>query len=138
MPKVQYDTIEPNVADIDVQADQVEVTWKCPVSGKVVGNSVARMKNDAGAASNITKQVASSAVLNVVGSLLPQAMRLFGPLGGQVAATALNETGNVVRGQVTKTRYSAQAEHAAIVEAFEQVREKLFVWNDDRELYVAK
>ncbi len=138
MAKILYDTIEPNVADVDVQGAQVEVTWKCPVSGKVVGKSVATMQSGGTAATEVKNRVASSAVMSVVASLMPQAMRMFGPVGGQVAATAIRETGNVIRNEATKKRYSVQSEHEAIVAAFETVKDDLFVWNEDRELYVAK
>jgi hypothetical protein len=37
MDPVGYDMILANVAKVDVNGAQVQVTWKCPVTGKVVG-----------------------------------------------------------------------------------------------------
>ena len=50
MRAVSYDQIEPNIAEVDSEGNRVKVTWKCPVSGAVVGNSVGYMKADAFAA----------------------------------------------------------------------------------------
>ena len=43
MPPLNYDTIEPNLAEVDVAGAVVRVKWKCPLSGKIVASSEGKM-----------------------------------------------------------------------------------------------
>jgi len=136
MPRITFDMIEPNVAETDVDGANVAVTWKCPVSGKIVGKSAAPMQ----AATSTTRNISRAAQRTLIESAFQGVVRFigatFGGLAGQVAGSAASPATAGAVQQVNRPAYTQASQNAAALAAFEQVNDK-FRWDEDRELYVA-
>ena len=132
--KVTYDQIEPNIAEVDAQGDRVVVTWKCPVSGAVVGESEARMDADQ-MASAVKSGVSKAVVFEGMAALVQAIGRQFGIVGQKVAGAALMPMSAGVVQSVGAPRYSEAARRKAVALAFLTIQPK-FEWDEDRGLYV--
>lgn len=138
MNPVGYDTILANVAKVDVNGAQVDVTWKCPVTGKVVGQSNASMSADP----SVTGRVLASVKRSVASELVYGAARfvasLLGGAAGRVVSNAAYTAAGDINSRVTAgVDYSEASRQAAIVAAFEQVRPS-FDWDEQRRQFVAR
>ena len=138
MPQqVTYDLIESNIAELDGQGDRVEVTWKCPLSGKIVDSSTATMKGGGDPMANEVKSVVSR-------TLIAEAIRVVtetiahsvGGLTGRVAQAAAYPTQQGLSTKAMAPKYTEAMRRKAIVEAFKEVQAK-FRWDEDRGQYVA-
>ena len=69
MPHVNYDNIEPNIAEVDIEGATVNVKWKCPVSGRVVGESSAGMSPVATTAKKATNAAKKALLFEALGAL---------------------------------------------------------------------
>jgi hypothetical protein len=136
MQKTTFDMIEPNVAETEVDGGNVVVTWKCPVSGKIVGKSEAPMQ----AAASTTREISRAAQRTLMDAAIQGFVRFigqtFGGLAGQVAQSTSNPARAGAYQQIGRPAYNKAAENAAVLAAFEQARDK-FRWDEDRELFVA-
>jgi hypothetical protein len=138
MPQqVTYDLIEPNIAELDVQGERVDVTWKCPVTGKIVDTSTAMMKAGGDPMAGEVKAVVSR-------TLIAEAIRFVsetiahsvGGVAGRVAQQAAVPTQMGLSSKAIAPKYTEAMRQKAIVEAFKQVKEK-FNWDEDRGQFVA-
>ena len=136
MPKVTYDLIEPNIADLDVQGNQVRVTWKCPVTGKVVAESGSSMRASVSTSSAIQQSVMRTIVNQILGVFVSSATSLGG-FSGKVARAVSVPAQTGALSAVAKPKYTEANRQTAVVEAFGQV-ESQFKWDDDRDMYVGK
>jgi hypothetical protein len=133
--KVTYDQIEPNIAEVDVQGERVTVTWKCPVSGKVVGESIAQMESDQ-VASAVKSGVARAVVFEGMSAIVQAIGQRFGMFGSKVASAAMAPMSGGVIQSVGAPRFTEAARRKAVVVAFVPVEAK-FEWDEDRGLFVA-
>ena len=136
MPNVNYDNIEPNIAEVDVDGATVSVKWKCPVSGRVVCESSAAMTPIASTSKKATSMAKKALLYEGLAALNRFISHTFGGVAGKMATSAsvaLRQGGEQTIGRPT---YNTASEHAAVVNAFRQV-EKKFKWDEDRELFVA-
>lgn len=136
MSNVNYDNIEPNIAEVDVNGANVSVKWKCPVSGKVVCESSAAMTPAASTTKKATNMAKKALLYEALGALNRFISKTFGGTAGKMAASAsvaLRQGGEKAIGTPT---FTTATEHAAVVNAFRQV-EKRFKWDEDRELFVS-
>lgn len=136
MPKVTYDLVESNIADLDVQGNQVRVTWKCPVTGKVVGESGATMRASSSTAKAIQQSVARVVIAETIGAVVRAVSQSLGGISGKIAQSAAMPAQGGALNAVTAPRYTEASRQQAVVEAFGTV-ESRFRWDEDRGMYVA-
>jgi hypothetical protein len=136
MIKTTFDMIEPNVAETEVNGANVVVTWKCPVSGKIVGKSEAQMQAGSSTARNISQAAQRSLLEAAIQASVRFISQTFGGLAGQVAGSAAYPAKAGAMGQIARPVYSKASENAAALAAFDQVKDK-FRWDENRELFVA-
>jgi hypothetical protein len=135
MQPVTYDLIEPNVAELDAVGDRVNVVWKCPVSGSVVGESYGVMKSNQ-TADAVKAAVTKSIVGSVLQSILDSIGSTIGGMTGKVARAAAIPTAQGVIRSATAPKYTEAMRRKAVVEAFKAVESK-FHWDEDRGMFVA-
>ena len=136
MPALNYDAIEPNIAEVDINGPTVEVTWKCPVSGKVIGSSEAVMQPSISASNQVKTSVKRTVVNEVIQFLNNTVVSMIGGSAGRVARAATSAARTGIDRKVSKPKFDEETEHAAVVVAFRKVMDR-FDWDEDRELYVA-
>ena len=136
MPNVDYDTIEPNIAEVDVAGANVSVKWKCPVSGRVVCESNAAMKPTASTTANASRSVKRTVLNEMIMGFNKFIKSMFGSSAGKVSAAATAALRQGAEKQISKPTFNTATEHEAVVNAFRQV-EKKFKWDEDRELFIA-
>jgi hypothetical protein len=136
MGKITYDMIEPNVAETEVNGANVAVTWKCPVSGKIVGKTEAQMQATTSATRSISQAAQRTLLESAVQGFVSFISRTFGGLAGQVAGSAAMPAKASAFQQVGRPVYTKASENQAAVTAFELVKDK-FRWDENRELFVA-
>ncbi len=136
MLKTTFDMIEPNVAETEVDGANVIVTWKCPVSGKIVGKSEAPMQAATSTTRNVAQATQRSLLDAGVQAFVALFSRTFGGLAGQVASSAAYPAKAGAMAQVGRPAYTKSSQNAAALEAFDQVKDK-FRWDEDRELFVS-
>jgi len=136
MPTTTFDMIEPNVAETEVNGQNVLVTWKCPVSGKIVGKSEAPMQAETSTTRNISQAAQRTLLDASLAAIVGFIGRTFGGLAGQVAGSAAYPAKAGAMGQIARPAYTKASENAAALAAFDQVKDK-FQWDENRELFVA-
>jgi hypothetical protein len=136
MMKTTFDMIEPNVAETEVNGQNVLVTWKCPVSGKIVGKSEGQMEAATSTARNMSQAAQRTLLNSALQALVEFIGRTFGGLAGQVAGSASYSAKAGAMGQIARPAYTKASENAATLAAFDQVKDK-FRWDENRELFVA-
>jgi hypothetical protein len=135
---VSYDAIEPNVAQVEVNGSQVQVVWKCPATGRTVGQSTAYMSADSSLSGRVTANVKRSIVSEITYGAARFISGLLGGTAGRVLGNAAyTAAGDVDNRATSGVDYSEATRQAAIVAAFEQVQTS-FVWDDRRKQFVAK
>src|SRR5262245_36392920 len=138
MDPVGYAAIEPNIARVETDGAQVQVFWKCPMTGREIGQSSGTMAADA----SLSNRVQASVKRSIASEIIYGAARIVaGVLGGaagrvvsQAAYTAANDINQRVTANVDYTDASRQA---AVVTAFDAVKDS-FVWDNHRQQFVAK
>ena len=138
MDPVGYDTILANVAKVDVNDAQVQVTWKCPVTGQVVGESTATMSADPSVTGRVFASVKRSVASEVVYGAARIVANLLGGVAGRVVSNAAYTAAGDINSRVTAgVDYTEDSRRAAIVTAFETMKPS-FVWNEQRRQFVAR
>jgi hypothetical protein len=88
MSSISYDTIAPNIAQVNVSGSQVQVQWKCPRTGRMLGSSTGSMSADP----SVSGRVGASVKKNVASEVIYGAARaisgLFGGAAGRVVSNA--------------------------------------------------
>jgi hypothetical protein len=134
MPPVTYDLIEPNVAELDAVGDRVNVVWKCPVSGSVVGESYGIMQRNQ-TSDAVKAAVTKSIVGSILQSILETVASSVGGMTGKVARAAAIPTAQGVIRAGTAPKYTEAMRRKAVVDAFKAVESK-FHWDEDRGMFV--
>jgi hypothetical protein len=133
-----YETVAANVAQVDVDGGTVRVSWKCPATGRTVGESTASMQPDA----SMTGRVRASVKRNVVSEVIYGAARfLAGRIGG-AAGRVVNDAVYTAASDLNSkasagSEYTEASRRAAIVSAFDTVKEH-FVWDAPTGRYIAR
>jgi hypothetical protein len=137
MKPVSYDQIESNIADVDVEGSRVKVTWKCPVSGEVVGESFGTMQIDQ-TQQVVKRGVARTFQIDFMKHVMGALGSVFGKnaLGLQVTRAVAAPLASGAARSMTKVRFSEGARRQAIAAAFKPMASK-FEWDEDRGQYIA-
>ena len=138
MSSVRYDTIVPNIADVDVDGALVRVSWKCPVTGRAVAESTADMPADPSLAARVQASVQRSIASEIIYGAARLISGLFGGAAGRVLSNATYTAASEINTRVTAgSDYTEASRQAAIVVAFASV-ESSFVWDEQRQKFVAR
>jgi hypothetical protein len=138
MNPVGYDMILANIAKVDVNGAQVEVTWRCPVTERVVGQSTATMSADPSVAGRVLASVKRSVASEVVYGAARFVASLLGGAAGRVVSNAAYTAAGDINSRATAgVDYTEASRQAAIVTAFETVKPS-FVWDEPQRRFVAR
>jgi hypothetical protein len=138
MNPVTYDTIVPNIALVDVNGALVRVSWKCPLTGREVGQSTANMSADPSVAARVQASVKRSIASEIIYGAARLVSGLLGGAAGRVVSNAAYTAAGDINSRVTAgSDYTEASRKAAIVTAFESVRPS-FVWDDPRQRFIAR
>jgi hypothetical protein len=138
MDPIQYDTIAPNIANVDVNGALVRVSWKCPLTGRDVGQSTANMTADPSVAGRVQASVQRSIASEIIYGAARLAAGLLGGAAGRVVSNAAYTAASDINSKVTAgSDYTEASRKAAIVMAFESVKPS-FVWDEQRQKFVAR
>ena len=137
MNPISYDSIAPNIARVSVDGAQVQVSWKCPVTGRAIGTSTAAMTADPSLTSRVGASVKRSIASEVIYGATRLVSSLFGGAAGRVVSNAAYTVAADINASATSgVDYSEASRRAAIVAAFEAVRSS-FAWDEARHQFVA-
>jgi hypothetical protein len=138
MDPVRYDAIVPNIAHVDVNGSLVQVSWKCPVTGREVGQSSATMSADSALAARVQASVKRSIASEIIYGAARLVAGLLGGAAGRVVSNAAYTAASDIDAKVTAgVDYTSASREAAIVTAFESVKAS-FVWDDKEHRFVAR
>jgi hypothetical protein len=138
MDPVRYDAIVPNIAHVDVNGSLVQVSWKCPVTGREVGQSSATMSADSALAARVQASVKRSIASEIIYGAARLVAGLLGGAAGRVVSNAAYTAASEIDAKVTAgVDYTSASREAAIVTAFESVKAS-FVWDDKEHRFVAR
>ena len=137
MTPVVYETIVPNILQVDVNGPTVNVTWRCPVTAREVARSSASMAADASMVNRVQASVKRSIASEVIYGAARIVASLLGGAAGRVVTNAAYTAANDINTRVTSgVDYSEASRQAAVVSAFESVKSS-FVWDDQRQRFIA-
>jgi len=138
MDSVGYEMILANVAKVDVNGNQVQVTWKCPVTGQVVGESTATMTADPSVTGRVFASVKRTVASEVIFGAARFVSDLLGGAAGRVVSNAAYTAAGDINARVTDgVDYTEDSRKAAILAAFETMKPS-FTWNENRRQFVAR
>jgi hypothetical protein len=138
MDTITYDSIAPNVGQVSVDGAQVNITWKCPVSGRVVGTSTGWMSADSSLGSRVGASVKRSIANEVIYGAARLLSSFIGGAAGRVISNATYTAAADINTRATSgVDYTEASRQAAIVVAFDAVKES-FTWDDARRQFVAR
>ena len=138
MDPIRYDAIEPNIGHVSVQGSLVEVSWRCPVSGREVGRSSASMSADPALSARVGASVKRSIVSETIYGAARFVTGLVGGVAGRVVGQAVYTAANDIDARLTAgVDYTNATREAAIVNAFEAVKDS-FAWDEKRKRFVAR
>jgi hypothetical protein len=135
---IAYDAIAANVAQVLVEGAQVQVTWKCPVTGRTVATSTAGMVAD----NSLGNRVGASIKRSLASEVIYGAARLItgfvGGAAGRIISNAVyTAAGDIDARSTAGVDYTQASREAAIVAAFDAVKPQ-FVWDTARNQFVAR
>ena len=138
MDTITYDILLANIAQVDLSGAVVRVQWKCPKTGRAVGQSAANMTAD----SSVTGRVRASVKRSIASEVIYGSARfLSGVLGGTVGRilnNAVYTAANDINTKATSgSDYTEASKRAAIVAAFESVKHE-FVWDELDHRFIAR
>ena len=138
MPPITYNSISANIAETTVDGATVNVSWRCPATGKVVGASSSTMAADdsigARVGANVKRTVASEVIYGAARFL----SGFLGGSAGRVVSNAVYTAAGDINTKATDgVDYTEASRRAAIVAAFESVQAS-FVWDESRRQFVAR
>jgi len=135
---ISYDAIHPNIAEVRVIGASVQVTWKCPETGRRVGESSATMSSDASVGGRVKSSVKRSIVSEISSGAARFLGGLLGGAAGRVARDAAYTAASDLRSKADSAlEYSEASRRAAIISTFSSV-ESLFLWDDRRQRFLAR
>jgi hypothetical protein len=138
MSTVEYERLGPNIGQVRVDGSAVHVSWKCPATGRLVGESTASMLADG----SVTGRVRASVKRSIASEIIYGGARfLSGVLGGAVGRVLNNAVYTAAADINTKATqgvdYTEDSRRAAIVAAFDSVKDS-FVWDESSQRFVAR
>jgi hypothetical protein len=137
MASVDYDTLVANIAQVNVDGPVVRVGWRCPVSGRSMGQSEAAMLAD----SSVTGRVGANVKRSVASEIIYGSARFLAGLLPGAAGRIFNNAVYTAAADIS-TKATAGSDvteasrRAAIVTAFQSVKDQ-FVWDEQRQKFVA-
>lgn len=135
---LRYEHIEPNIAHTDVSGSQVRVTWKCPATGRAMGESSASMGADPSMGARVKANLHRSIVSELVYGAARMASGWLGGAAGRIVSNAVYTAASDVHQRTTAAAdYTEASRRAAIVAAFGAVQPG-FVWDEASGRYVAR
>jgi hypothetical protein len=138
MDPVGYAILEPNIARVETDGAQVQVFWKCPLTGREIGQSSGSMSADASLSNRVQASVKRSIASEIIYGAARIVAGLLGGAAGRVVSQAAYTAANDINQRVTaNVDYTEASRQAAVVTAFETVKDA-FVWDDERRQFVAK
>ena len=138
MEPVSYETLAVNVASVAVDGGTVRVSWKCPATGRVVGESTAALQADASVSGRVQASVKRSIVYEIIyGAARFLTGRLGGAAGRVVNDAVYTAASNINTRATAGSDYTEASRRAAIATAFESVKSQ-FNWDEPNQRYVAK
>jgi hypothetical protein len=138
MTSIDYGAIEPNVANVQVDGYTVRVTWKCPQTGRMMGESSAVMSVDDSVGGRFSANVKRNIVSEVGSSAARFVGNLLGGAAGRVLRNAAYSASSDLQSKATQNLgYTEASKRAAIASAFQSV-EGYFAWNDERRQFEAR
>jgi hypothetical protein len=138
MNTIGYDMILANIAKVDVNGSEVEVTWRCPATGRVVGQSSATMSADPSVGGRVLASVKRSVASEVVYGAARFVSSLLGGAAGRVLSNAVYTAAGDINSRATAgVDYSEASRQSAIVMAFESMKPS-FNWDEQRRQFVAR
>lgn len=138
MNPVSYDTIAPNIARVDVDGALVQVSWKCPLTGRELGQSSANMSADPSVAARVQASVKRSIASEIIYGAARLISGVLGGAAGRVVSNAAYTAASDINARVTAgSDYTEASRKEAIVAAFESVKAS-FVWDEQQQRFVAR
>jgi hypothetical protein len=138
MNPIAYETIAPNIANVVVNGAVVQVNWKCPLTGREIGQSTATMTADPSVAGRVQASVKRSIAYEIIYGAARIVADLLGGVAGRVVSNAAYTAASDINSKVTAgSDYTEASRKAAIVAAFESVKPS-FVWNDEQQKFIAR
>ena len=138
MNPISYDSIAPNVAQAAVNGAQVQVTWKCPATGRVVATSAGTMVADPSLAGRVGASVQRSIASELIYGAARMLASVVGGAVGRVVSNATYTAAADINSRATSgVDYTEASRQAAIVVAFDAVKSS-FVWDAARRQFVAR
>ena len=130
MNPIQYDTIAPNISHVAVDGALVRVSWKCPLTGRDVGESTANMTADPSVAGRVQASVQRSVASEIIYGAARLVAGLLGGAVGRVVSNAAYTAASDINSKVTAgSDYTEASRKAAVVTAFESVKPS-FAWDE--------
>lgn len=138
MQSVPYESLVPNIDQVEVDGAQVHVTWKCPASGNVIGKASAHMVADQSVSGRVKASVKRSVASEIIYGAARALSSLLGGAAGRVVGNAVYTAANDVNTKMTSgVDYSEASRQAAVVTAFESVKDR-FAWDENTRRFVAR
>lgn len=138
MNPLTYDTIAPNIAEVELQDVQVRVRWKCPLSGREIAQSSASLCADPSLAARVQASVKRSVASEIIYGIARLIGGALGGAAGRVVSQAAYTAANDLNQKMTAgADYTEASRQQAIVAAFDAVRES-FVWDEQQRRFVAR
>jgi hypothetical protein len=138
MNPVTYESIYPNIAGINVTGSTVQVSWKCPQTGRSMGTSSATMSADASVGGRVQASVKRSLASEVASGASRLLGNLLGGAAGRVMRDAANSAASDLRYKATaNVDYTEASQRAAIVAAFASVQ-PAFYWDESSNRFLGR
>lgn len=137
MSPISYDSIRPNIEQVRVTGAEVQVTWKCPSTGRTIATSSGWMSADSSLGNRVGASVKRSIAYEVIYGLARLISNLVGGAAGRVLSNATYTAAADLNNRATSgVDYTAASREAAILVAFEAVKSS-FTWDESRNQFVA-
>ena len=138
MNPITYDAILPNIAEVKVEGAQVQVNWKCPVTGRLVVKSQTTMAADPALAGRVQASVQRSIASEVIYGAARMISGVLGGAIGRIVSNAAYTAASDINARATAgADYTEASRKAAVVRAFEAVKAS-FAWDEQRQRFVAQ
>lgn len=137
MSPISYDSIRPNIEQVSVTGAEVQVTWKCPSTGRTVATSSGWMSADASLGNRVGASVKRSIAYEVIYGVARLISNLVGGAAGRVLSNATYTAAADLNNRATSgVDYTEASRQAAILVAFDAVKSS-FTWDESRNQFVA-
>jgi hypothetical protein len=133
-----YEAVVANVAQVHVDGSTVRVTWKCPATGRGMGQSTAYMAADASMGARVGASVKRSIASEVIYGSARFLAGILPGAAGRIFNNAVYTAANDINTRATSgADYTEASRQAAVVAAFESVKDR-FTWDDANKRFIAR